>query len=105
MGVADNFSQALLKIQSLTNTAQQAAERKVVPHSICAKEGWVADMDAFARMRYGRQIVNAEVSPCAKLACATLDSIRKSRIGQFKIGGEERKNTWMRTARRHHGGK
>ena len=31
--------------------------------------------------------MNTEIYPCAKRACATLDAVRKSRIGHFQIKG------------------
>ena len=42
-------------------------------------------------MKLGRRLTNTEIYPLSKIACVTLDAVRKIRIGTMQTSGQERK--------------
>ena len=90
VGISDNCVQTLLKLQIMENAIRQVAEGKVVFRPNIPREGRTTDVEVFNRIRYGGLISNAEIYSCLKRACATLDAVRESRLGQFQIRGTER---------------
>ena len=89
--IGENCSMALLKLQTLTNNIQAAAEEKIPCRKKCPAEGKDDNKDRFDQMEYGRLILNTEIYSCAKRACASLEAVRKSRIGHLQSKGEEHK--------------
>ena len=94
--VADACVGALLRLQTLTNMLQAAEEGKISMgktqrHSSCPPEGAEVIRDYFGGLKTGRLIINTEVHPCMRRACAALEALHMTRYGEMQAKGAENK--------------
>ena len=90
--VADAFAGALLRIQTLTNMLQAAEEGrnstdKTQGRNNGPPEGAGTIREYSAGLKIGRLIINKEVHPCIRRACATLEAIHATRYGDMQAKG------------------
>ena len=86
--ISDSCVQTPLEIQTLTNAMQKLIGGKIERRHTFPGHGRDANLELRNETRYGGLLVNAEVYPCVKRACLSLEEIRRIRLGKMQIKGQ-----------------